>query len=69
MICLHRGLRVIVEGKHQPIVTKEEFERVQKLIEEKRPQMEKCRKNRGVYSEDFWRRKSSTPSLMTRRGR
>ena len=26
--------RIIVEGKHQPIVTKEEFERVQKLIEE-----------------------------------
>ena len=49
--------RVIVEGKHQPIVTKEEFERVQKLIEEKRPQMERCRKNRGIYSEDLWRRK------------
>ncbi|MCI8872300.1 MAG: hypothetical protein HFH51_05515 [Lachnospiraceae bacterium] len=32
--------RVIVEGRHQPIVTREEFERVQKLIEEKRPQME-----------------------------
>ena len=49
--------RIIVEGKHQPIVTKEEFERVQKLIEEKRPQMEKCRKNRGVHSDDLWRRK------------
>ncbi len=49
--------RVIVEGRHQPIVTKEEFERVQKLIEEKRPQMEQCRKNRGVYSDDLWRRK------------
>ncbi len=49
--------RVIVEGKRQPIVTKEEFERVQKLIEEKRPQMEGCRKNRGIYSEDLWRRK------------
>ncbi len=29
-----------MEGRHQPIVTREEFERVQKLIEEKRPQME-----------------------------
>ena len=49
--------RVIVEGKHQPIVTKEEFGRVQKLLEEKSPQMEKCRKNRGVYSDDLWRKK------------
>lgn len=49
--------RVIVEGKHQPIVTKEEFGRVQKLMEAKSPQMEKCRKNKGVYSEDLWRRK------------
>ena len=49
--------RIIVEGKHQPIVTKEEFEKVQKLIEEKRPQMEKCRKNRGIHSDDLWRRK------------
>ncbi|MDE7176857.1 MAG: recombinase family protein [Lachnospiraceae bacterium] len=49
--------RVIVEGRHQPIVTKEEFERVQKLIEEKSPQMEKCRTNRGVYSDDLWRKK------------
>ena len=49
--------RIIVEGKHQPIVTKEEFEKVQKLIEEKRPQMEKCRKNRGIHSYDLWRRK------------
>ena len=52
------GVRVIpVEEKHQPIVTKEEFERVQKLIEEKRPQMERCRENSGIYSEDLWRRK------------
>ena len=49
--------RIIVEGKHQPIVSKEEFERVQKLIEEKRPQMEQCRKNKGVHSDDLWRRK------------
>ncbi len=49
--------RVIVEGRHQPIVTKEEFEKVQKLIEEKSPQMEKCRTNRGVYSDDLWRKK------------
>ena len=49
--------RIIVEGKHQPIVTKEEFEKVQKLIEEKRPQMEHCRKNRGIHSDDLWRRK------------
>ena len=27
--------RIIVEGKHQPIVTKEEFERVQRMLEEK----------------------------------
>ena len=49
--------RIIVEGKHQPIVTKEEFEKVQKLIEEKRPQMEHFRKNRGIHSDDLWRRK------------
>lgn len=49
--------RVIVEGRHQPIVTKEEFGRVQRLLEEKSPQMEKCRKNRGVYSDDLWRKK------------
>jgi len=49
--------RVIVEGRHQPIVTKEEFEKMQKLIEEKSPQMEKCRTNRGVYSDDLWRKK------------
>ena len=49
--------RIIVEGKHQPIVTKEEFEKVQKLIEEKRPQMEQCLKSRGVHSDDLWRRK------------
>lgn len=46
--------RVIVEGRHQPIVTKEEFEQVQKLIAEKSPQMEKCWTNRGVYSDDLW---------------
>ena len=46
-----------VEGKHQPIVTKEEFEKVQKMIEEKRPQMEHFRKNRGIHSDDLWRRK------------
>ncbi len=49
--------RIIVEGKHQPIVTKEEFEKVQKLIEEKRPQMEHFMKNRGIHSDDLWRRK------------
>ena len=49
--------RIIVEGKHQPIVTKEEFEQVQKLLEDKSSQMEQCRKNRGVYSDDLWRRK------------
>ena len=27
--------RIIVEGRHQPIVTKEEFERVQRMLEEK----------------------------------
>ncbi len=46
--------RIIVAGKHQPIVSKEEFERVQKLIEEKRPQMEKCRKNKGVHSDALY---------------
>ncbi len=49
--------RIIVEGRHQPIVTKEEFEKVQKLIEEKRPQMEHFMKNRGIHSDDLWRRK------------
>ena len=49
--------RVIVEGRHQPIVTKEEFEQVQKLIAEKSQQMEKCRMNRGVYADDLWRKK------------
>ena len=49
--------RIIVEGKHQPIVTKEEFERVQKMIEEKRPHIEKCLKSRGVHSDYLWRRK------------
>ncbi len=49
--------RVIVEGRHQPIVTKEEFERVQKLMAEKSRQMEKCRTNRGVYADDLWRKK------------
>lgn len=49
--------RVIVEGRHQPIVTKEEFEQVQKLMEEKSPHMEKCRTNKGIHSDDLWRRK------------
>ena len=40
-----------MEGKHQPIVIKEEFEQVQKLLEDKSSQMEQCRKNRGVYSD------------------
>ncbi len=46
-----------MEGKHQPIVTKEEFGQVQKLLEDKSSQMEQCRKNRGVYLDDLWRRK------------
>ena len=49
--------RVIVEGKHQPIVTKEEFERVQKMMAEKDAQMGQRRKNKGVHSDDLWRRK------------
>ena len=49
--------RVIVEGKHQPIVTKEEFGRVQKMMAEKDAQMGQRRKNKGVYSDDLWRRK------------
>ena len=49
--------RVIVEGRHQPIVTKEEFERVQKMMVEKDAQMGQRRKNKGVYSDDLWRRK------------
>ena len=49
--------RIIVEGKHQPIVTKEEFERVQRMLEEKNAQTAQWRKNKGVYSDDLWRRK------------
>ncbi len=49
--------RVIVEGKHQPIVTKEEFGRVQKMMAEKDAQMGQRRKNKGVHSDDLWRRK------------
>jgi len=49
--------RIIVEGKHQPIVTKEEFERVQKMMAEKDAQMGQRRKNKGVHSDDLWRRK------------
>ena len=49
--------RVIVEGKHQPIVTKEEYERVQKMMAEKDAQMGQRRKNKGVHSDDLWRRK------------
>ena len=44
-------------GKHQPIVTKEEFERVQKMMAEKDAQMGQRRKNKGVHSDDLWRRK------------
>ncbi len=44
-------------GKHQPIVTKEEFGRVQKMMAEKDAQMGQRRKNKGVYSDDLWRRK------------
>ncbi len=49
--------RIIVEGKHQPIVTKEEFEKVQRMLEEKNAQTAQWRKNKGVYSDDLWRRK------------
>ena len=44
-------------GKHQLIVTKEEFERVQRMLEEKNAQTAQWRKNKGVYSDDLWRRK------------
>lgn len=43
--------------KHQPIVTKEEFGRVQKMMAEKDAQMGQRRKNKGVHSDDLWRRK------------
>ena len=46
-------------GKHQPIVTKEEFGRVQKMMAEKDAQMGQRRKNKGVHSDDLWRRKMS----------
>ena len=61
--------RIIVEGKHQPIVTKEEFEKVQNLLAERNAESRNYRKNKGTHSDDFWRRKSSTPSLMIQRGR
>ena len=41
-----------MEGKHQPIVTKEEFERVQKMMAEKDAQMGQRRKNKGVHSDE-----------------
>ncbi len=47
--------RVIVEGKHQPIVIKEEFERVQNLLAERNAESRNYRKNKGVYSDDLWR--------------
>ena len=49
--------RVIVEGRHQPIVSKEEFERVQKIMEEKSPMVKRYQENKGVNSNDLWRRK------------
>lgn len=49
--------RVIVEGRHQPIVTKEEFEKVQKMMEQRSPEIQRYQKNKGVYSDDLWRRK------------
>ncbi len=48
------------------IVTKEEFERVQGMLAERNAESRNYRKNKGVYSEDLWRRKSSTPYSMTR---
>lgn len=49
--------RIIVEGRHQPIVTKEEFETVQKMMEQRSQEIQRNQKNRGVYSDDLWRRK------------
>ncbi|PXV93797.1 DNA invertase Pin-like site-specific DNA recombinase [Lachnotalea glycerini] len=49
--------KVIVEGRHQPIISKEEFERVQKIMEQKSPMIKRYHKNKGVYSNDLWRRK------------
>ena len=49
--------RVIVEGRHQPIVTKEEFETVQKMIDQRSPEVQRYQKNKGIYSDDLWRRK------------
>ena len=49
--------RVIVQGKHEPIVTKEEFELVQKMMAQRSQENQRNQKNRGVHSDDLWRRK------------
>lgn len=49
--------KIIVEGRHQPIVSQEEFERVQAIMDQKSPIIKRYQKNKGVYSDDLWRRK------------
>lgn len=49
--------RVIVQGRHEPIVSKEEFELVQKMMAQRSSEAQRCQKNKGVYSDDLWRRK------------
>ena len=50
-------MREVAKVVHAEKIERLLREREQKLIEEKRPQMEKCRKNKGVHSDDLWRRK------------
>lgn len=49
--------KIIVEGRHQPIVSQEEFERVRAIMDQKSPMIKRYQKNKGVYSDDLWRRK------------
>lgn len=49
--------RVIVQGRHEPIVSKEEFELVQKMMAQRSSEAQRYQKNKGVYSDDLWRRK------------
>lgn len=61
--------KVVVEGKHQPIVTKEEFEQVQKILNSKSISV-KNRGTRGVNtSNDVWckKLKCSCGSTFNRR--
>lgn len=46
-----------MQGRHGPIVSKEEFELVQKMMAQRSSEAQRCQKNKGVYSDDLWRRK------------